>query len=415
MTLSATYRIQTSIDVDIAADLMAKEQSSGDWPHATPEQRRALLDRASARVVSVTPMPISDEDLHLPLSVRDDLEAGVPKAAVVEIEYRNFSPDAGLANLLNVIAGEPHHLGFLEQIKLIDFSLNKDNDTLFPGPRVGTRGIREILGISDRPLLCAPIKPATGLLPEEFAQLAYEAAIGGADILKEDELYFDLPYAPFESRIQLTVEAIRKAEQETGERKLFFANVTADFDKFPRLVEQAQRIGVDGVLACSVTMGFSVIRALREKSDLMVMSHNSMVTAMTRVPAYGLDLGMWVKIQRLSGADAVIMPTPWGSFGIGVEEFHRCVSQSLRDSNVPASLPGFAGGKSVKSVGMLRDELETSDYAIVVGGALFEHPKGVSAGARALREAIVNEGLAPSEALQAAYLAAHSYSDLRER
>jgi ribulose 1,5-bisphosphate carboxylase large subunit-like protein len=48
--------------------------------------------------------------------------------------------------------------------------------------------------------VCAPVKPATGLLLEEFAQLAYEAAADGADIIKDDEMYFGLPYAPMPER-----------------------------------------------------------------------------------------------------------------------------------------------------------------------------------------------------------------------
>lgn len=40
------------------------------------------------------------------------------------------------------------------------------------------------------------IKPCTGLDPQKTAELAYEAARGGVDIIKDDELVSNPPHCP---------------------------------------------------------------------------------------------------------------------------------------------------------------------------------------------------------------------------
>jgi len=40
------------------------------------------------------------------------------------------------------------------------------------------------------------IKPCIGLTPEKTAELAYETALGGVDVIKDDELVQDPPFLP---------------------------------------------------------------------------------------------------------------------------------------------------------------------------------------------------------------------------
>jgi ribulose 1,5-bisphosphate carboxylase large subunit-like protein len=305
---------------------------------------------------------------------------------VLDIEFPNYDPACGLSNLLNVIAGEPHHLGMLTAIKLLDFSLtDSELHHLFKGPRFGIRILRHLLSVPKRPLLCAPIKPATGLLPEEFALLAYEAAAGGADIIKDDELYFALPYAPLMERARLAVTAIRRAEDETGDKKFYFVNICSDFEDLDRNLELVSQIGADGVLVCPAIMGASVIAYIRKRSGLMILSHNAMITTMTRVPNFGMTLGLWSRISKLSGADIIVMPTPYGTFGISETEFYDAHKKAVGDEIGSGALPAFAGGKTILSASQFVDKLDSADFAIVVGAALFEHPHGARAGAAAIR------------------------------
>lgn len=90
------------------------------------------------------------------------------------------------------------------KVKLLDLSFPESFLGQFKGPKFGVNGIRELLGVWDRPLLNNMIKPCTGLDPEETAKLAYEAAVGGVDIIKDDELVADAPHCRWSRGLRLS-------------------------------------------------------------------------------------------------------------------------------------------------------------------------------------------------------------------
>ncbi len=48
-------------------------------------------------------------------------------------------------------------------------------------------GVRKMLGVYKRPLVGTIIKPKMGLNSTEHAKVAYDAWVGGCDIVKDDE------------------------------------------------------------------------------------------------------------------------------------------------------------------------------------------------------------------------------------
>ena len=63
--------------------------------------------------------------------------------------------------------------------------------------------MREVLGVKDRPLLNAMIKPNIGWTADEGAELFYKACKGGVDVIKDDELMLaDGPFCPLEERVK---------------------------------------------------------------------------------------------------------------------------------------------------------------------------------------------------------------------
>jgi ribulose-bisphosphate carboxylase large chain len=71
------------------------------------------------------------------------------------------------------------------------------------------------------------IKPKLGLRPEPFPETAYAFWRGG-DFIKNDEPQGNQVFAPTEKVIPLIADAMKRAHDETGEAKLFSANITAD-------------------------------------------------------------------------------------------------------------------------------------------------------------------------------------------
>ena len=88
------------------------------------------------------------------------------------------------------------------------------------GPRYGRAGLREKVGQPVRPLLCGVLKPV-GLCVTDLAKLAYSYALGGLDIIKDDQGLANQAFCPFEERVRRCVGAVEKANQQTGRNALY--------------------------------------------------------------------------------------------------------------------------------------------------------------------------------------------------
>ena len=123
-------------------------------------------------------------------------------------------------------------------------------------------------------MLCAPVKPSVGLSPQEFAEEAYQAFLGGADIVKDDELLGDVGYSPFAERVTLAQRAAERAEQVTGERKLYAANLICDADSLPSLLKRGEHLGLKGIMLSPILNGLSQLRLIRSSTDMIILCHN---------------------------------------------------------------------------------------------------------------------------------------------
>src|SRR5207247_431586 len=125
--------------------------------------------------------------------------------------------------LLNLLFG---NISLKSGILIADIEWPPDLLTALGGPRFGIRGVRELAGVHDRPLLCAALKPL-GLSPVQLAGVARGFARAGIDIIKDDHSLSDQPSAPFRERVARCQEAVAAANRETGGRALYFPNVTS--------------------------------------------------------------------------------------------------------------------------------------------------------------------------------------------
>jgi len=95
-------------------------------------------------------------------------------------------------------------------------------------PAFGIAGIRRLLKVPKRPLVGTIIKPKLGLETKDHAKVAYDAWLGGCDIVKDDENLSSQAFNPFETRLVQTLESRDKAQDETSERKVYMINITAE-------------------------------------------------------------------------------------------------------------------------------------------------------------------------------------------
>ena len=105
------------------------------------------------------------------------------------------------------------------------------------GPRFGIEGVRKLVGVQDRPLVLNMIKPCTGLTPEAGAQIFYETALGGVDLIKDDELMGNPSFSPVVDRVRAYLAAAERARDETGRDVVYIPNVT---DRPDRMLDTAR-------------------------------------------------------------------------------------------------------------------------------------------------------------------------------
>lgn len=229
------------------------------------------------------------------------------------------------------------------------------------------------------------IKPNIGLPTEPFANLGYEAWLGGLDIAKDDELLCDTPDNPFDKRCAMLGELRRKAEVATGRKKIYLANITDEVDRMPEMYDFALRNHANAVMINGMTTGLSIVRVLAKKGQLPLFSHFDFIAPFTQNRTFGVHLKVVTKLQRLAGFDAQIYQ------GLGsrmhtstmdvIQAYQACVEPM---GHLRPSFPVPAGSQWAGSLGQLYELFGSRDFGIVPGRAVFSHPMGPGAGATAL-------------------------------
>jgi len=142
------------------------------------------------------------------------------------ISYAIETSGFELPQLLNVVFG---NTSIKPGVRVERLDLPQSLLRWFGGPRFGRAGLRAWLDVPQRPLLCTALKPM-GLPAAALAELAYQFALGGIDVIKDDHGLADQPFAPFRERVQRCADAVARANGETGYRCIYMPNITAPAD-----------------------------------------------------------------------------------------------------------------------------------------------------------------------------------------
>lgn len=367
-----------SVPVPQLAPALAIEQSTGTWvpvPGETPEVRKKYV----AKVIGTYEIP--DYEWMLPKDVET-------RQYIVQIAYpvENFGPQIPM--LLTTVVG---NISMGGRIKVLDVRFPESYVAGFKGPKFGIKGIREMLGIKDRPLLNNMIKPCTGYPPEVGVELFRAAALGGCDIIKDDELIANASFNEINKRVKLYMEAEKQVFEETGEHTLYAVNVT---DEIPQVFENARKaveLGVNTIMVNYLAVGFPVLRALADDPaiNVPILAHMDVAGALYEAEWHGISSHLVLgKLPRLAGADIVVHPAPYGKAPVLPEKFIR-VAQNLSFPfyQIKPVFPMASGGITPKMVPSVIKDLGT-DIVIGSGGGIHAHPQGPVAGARAFRQAI---------------------------
>ena len=392
--VEVSYYLETAVSPETAAVAMAKEQSSTLSGGIAGVVDRRHLSPYSARVTSVQSMG-ETETAMLPfyrLSVPIYSQAIYRKKgyerAKVKIAFPIANFGASLTNLWSAACGELHRLGFLNTLKMLDLELPQSFLKQFPGPKYGISGIKRQLQIKNRPIFCRSARPAVGLTTEMMLKINEAVLRGGFDAVKDDELTNDTPLSPFRDRIRRMVEIVRRVEEETGEKKYYIANIIASPSRTFELAEAAAEAGANAVLVAPPIQGFEITGEIARRTGLAVLCHNTWADVLTRHPSFGVSNAAFFKMQRISGADFILLPGDFATDYVEQGEAQSCLAACVAPlGDIKPTLPIIAGGKRPDQLGQYRDAVGSTDFMIIAATAVDSHPQGLEAGARAFRQA----------------------------
>lgn len=324
------------------------------------------------------------------------------ESGLVKISYPLDLFELGsIPQLLSSIAGNIYGMKAVENLRLLDITLPKKYVKSFKGPQHGIVGIRKLLKVKERPLVGTIIKPKVGLPPKDHARVAYEAWAGGCDIVKDDENLTDQGFNRFDARVRLTLEALRRAEKETGERKAYMPNITAEtFTMLKRLRQVKKNRGTYAMLDV-VTLGFGALQTVRDENPGLVLhAHRAMHAALTRNKRHGITMLALAKLYRLAGVDQLHIGTAVGKMEGPAQEVISIKEEITLDEVSPAEgrlsqswhkmkpvFPVSSGGLHPGHVPPLM-EIMGRDVIIQMGGGIHGHPYGTRTGAQAARQAV---------------------------
>lgn len=277
--------------------------------------------------------------------------------------------DGDLLQLLNLVYG---NISIQPGIRLERLDLPEPVLAGFPGPRFGRSGLRRLLGVPRRPLLCSAVKPM-GLTPVELAEMAYQLALGGIDLVKDDHGLADQRFCPFDERVARCAEAVDRANRVTGGRCRYLPNLPGPSERLGERVEVAKRAGAGGLLVCPGLHGLDVMRriACDDAVSLPILSHPALQGSYLVDPRQGIShFALFGQLHRLAGADGCIFPNAGGRFAFTPEDC-RAIARGTGEpmGALRRLFPVPAGGMGLERVGEMV-EFYGRDVILLIGGDL---------------------------------------------
>uniref|UniRef100_UPI0021D69F01 RubisCO large subunit n=1 Tax=synthetic construct TaxID=32630 RepID=UPI0021D69F01 len=315
--------------------------------------------------------------------------------------------EGSIVNIMSSIVGNVFGFKAVQALRLEDMRIPVAYLKTFPGPPTGIQVERDRLNKYGRPLLGGTIKPKLGLSAKNYARVVYECLRGGLDTTKDDENLNSQPFNRWRDRFLYVMEAVRKAEAETGERKGHWLNVTAgSTEEMLKRAEFAAELGSRYIMVDFLTAGFAAFASVRRRAEelgLMLHCHRAMHAVFDRQPNHGIHFRVLAKWLRMVGGDHVHTGTVVGKLE-GDRAETLGIADLLREDYVPADpgrglffdqdwaglkpvFPVASGGIHVWHVPDLVS-IFGDDAFFLFGGGTHGHPRGSRAGATANRVAV---------------------------
>ncbi len=305
-----------------------------------------------------------------------------------------------LPEMLSSVGGNIYGMKSVKGLLWEDIKIPEKMLKSFQGPKYGISGVRKYLKIYNRPLVGTIVKPKVGLNEREFSKVAYESWLGGCDIVKDDENLTSQKFNNFYKRIFLTLKALRKAEKETGEKKIYLANCTAPVDEMIKRIKFVEKNNGNYIMLDILTLGWAALQKARKITKLPIHAHRAGHAMFDRTPNHGMKMEVIAQLARMIGVDSLHIGTAYGKMIGGKDEvihiekeieseFTKQTKENLSQKWYGIKpVFGVASGGIYPGIVDKIINLMGTDIIIQAGGGIHGHPNGTIAGAKAMRQAV---------------------------
>jgi ribulose-bisphosphate carboxylase large chain len=365
----------------------------------------------------------SSTGTNVEVSTTDDFTRGVDalvyeideKKEIMKIAYptdlfdRNIIDGrAMLASFLTLTIGNNQGMGDVEYAKMYDFWLPPDYLRLYDGPSTDISDLWRVLGrpvVDGGFIVGTIIKPKLGLRPQPFANAAYDFWLGG-DFIKNDEPQGNQVFARLKETITAVADAMRRAQDDTGQAKLFSANITADDYRemiargefiLETFAENADHVAflVDGYVAGPAAITTARRYFPKQYLHYHRAGHGAVTSPQTQ---RGYTAFVLAKMARLQGASGIHVGTMSYGKMEGEKDDTNIAYMIERDSadgpfyhqewqGMRPTTPIISGGMNALRLPGFFDNLGHSNLILTAGGGSYGHVDGPAAGATSLRQA----------------------------
>ncbi|ALJ01727.1 ribulose-bisphosphate carboxylase large subunit family protein [Rufibacter tibetensis] len=403
--ITAKYLIETPLEVEAAAQVLAGEQSSGTFVEV-PGETAELKRRFAARVESITPLETVTEPA-IPGAVSDKR---LYHRAMLEVSWSIENFGYNLPVLISTLQGNLYELTQFTGLKLMDLEVPSSFATHFSGPKFGIKGCRQLTGVEERPLIGTIIKPSIGMTPQQTADLVKTLAEAGIDFVKDDELMSASANSSFEDRLDMVTRVINDHADKTGKKVMYAFNITDEIDVMLRRYEKIVASGGTCAMVSLNSVGLAGVKKVCDQGQLAIHGHRNGWGMLNRHPFLGIEFPAYQKLWRLAGVDQIhvngIQNKFWESDDSVVRSIEACLKPMLGGYSVlPVVSSGQWGGQAPETY----RRTQTTDLLYMAGGGIMAHPSGPCGGVVAMRQAweAAVQGLTVEEA-------ARQYPEFRE-
>ncbi len=388
--LIALFRVtpQDGVDPIEASAAVAGESSTATWTVVWTD-RLTACEKYRAKCYRVDPVPNSPGQYFAYIAYDLDLFEG-----------------GSIANLTASIIGNVFGFKPLKALRLEDMRFPVAYVKTFAGPPTGIVVERERLDKFGRPLLGATVKPKLGLSGRNYGRVVYEALKGGLDFTKDDENINSQAFMHWRERFLYCMEAVNKAQAETGEVKGTYLNITAGtMEEMYKRADFAKELG-SVIVMIDLVIGYTAIQSISKwarDNDMILHLHRAGHGTYTRQKSHGVSFRVISKWMRLAGVDHIHAGTVVGKLE-GDPLTTAGFYDILREDFVPTNLahgvffdqhwgslakvmPVASGGIHAGQMHQLIHYLG-EDTVLQFGGGTIGHPMGIQAGATANRVAL---------------------------